>query len=51
MMEQAKILVAADGPQAVRAVQEQHFDLMILDIVMDGMDEFQVISQFRNLGI
>lgn len=49
--EGMSITEAADGPQAVRAVQEQRFDLVILDIVMDGMDGFQVINQFRNLGI
>lgn len=49
--EGMSISEAANGPQAVRAVQEQHFDLVILDIVMDGMDGFQVINQFRNLGI
>lgn len=49
--EGMSITEAVDGPQAVRAVQEQRFDLVILDIVMDGMDGFQVINQFRNLGI
>lgn len=49
--EGMSITEAADGPQAVRAVQERRFDLVILDIVMDGMDGFQVINQFRNLGI
>lgn len=49
--EGMSISEAANGPQAVRAVQDQHFDLVILDIVMDGMDGFQVINQFRNLGI
>ena len=42
---------AANGPDAIRMVQSQHFDLMILDIVMDGMDGFQVIHQIRSLGI
>lgn len=49
--EGMSITEAANGPQAVRAAQEQRFDLVILDIVMDGMDGFQVINQFRNLGI
>ena len=31
--------------------QEQSFDLMLLDIVMDGMDGFQVIRTLRDLGI
>lgn len=49
--EGMSIAEASDGPGAVRAAQAQQFDLVILDIVMDGMDGFQVINQLRNLGI
>lgn len=44
-------LQAASGVQALDMVGSQHFDLIILDIVMDGMDGFQVIRQIRGLGI
>lgn len=49
--EGMSITEAASGPEAVRIAQTQRFDLVILDIVMDGMDGFQVIHQLRNLGI
>ena len=39
---------ASNGPDALRMVQGQPFDLMILDIVMDG---FQVIRTLRDQGI
>ena len=42
---------ASNGPDALRIAQEQSFDLMLLDIVMDGMDGFQVIRTLRDLGI
>ena len=42
---------ASNGPDALRMAQEQSFDLMLLDIVMDGMDGFQVIRTLRDLGI
>ena len=42
---------ASNGPDALRMAQEQSFDLMILDIVMDGMDGFQVIRTLRDQGI
>lgn len=42
---------ASNGLEAVRIVQNQQFDLIILDLVMEGMDGFQVIRQLRDLGI
>ena len=42
---------ASNGPDALRMAQEQSFDLMLLDIVMDGMDGFQVIRTLRDMGI
>lgn len=44
-------LQAESGVQAIDMVCSQHFDLIILDIVMDGMDGFQVIRQIRSQGI
>lgn len=41
----------SNGPDAIQMVQNQAFDLIILDIVMDGMDGFQVIHQIRDLEI
>ena len=42
---------ASSGAEAIAAVQAQSFDLIILDIIMDGMDGFQVVGRLRELGI
>lgn len=44
-------LEASNGPDAIQMIQNQKFDLIILDIVMDGMDGFQVIHHIRSLGV
>ncbi len=44
-------LEAANGPDAIALLQEQDFDLIILDIIMKGMDGFHVIHQIRSMGI
>ena len=45
------IVEAEDGIDAVRMAMAQTFDLIILDIIMEGMDGFQVIHQLRSRGI
>lgn len=42
---------AASGPEALKLVQSRTFNLIILDIIMDEMDGFQVISRMRDLGV
>ena len=42
---------ASSGAEALDMVQKHSFDLIILDIIMDGMDGFQVVGQLRELGI
>ena len=42
---------ACCGIDAVRMAQAQPFSLILLDLVMDGMDGFQVIHQLRGHGI
>ncbi len=49
--EGMSIAEAANGLDAVRMAQAQRFDLIILDIIMEGMDGFQVIRQLRSCGI
>jgi DNA-binding response OmpR family regulator len=44
-------LEAANGPDAIALLQEQDFNLIILDIIMKGMDGFHVIHQIRSMGI
>ena len=41
------IIKASDGLEAIRAVQSQHIDLVILDIMMPGIDGYEVTRQIR----
>lgn len=38
---------AADGIQALKAVREQEFDIVLLDVMMPGMDGFAVCRAIR----
>ncbi|HOW58314.1 MAG TPA: response regulator [Candidatus Omnitrophota bacterium] len=40
--------VAASGPEALRFLAERHYDLVITDIRMPGMDGLQVIQAVRD---
>lgn len=42
---------ASSGAEAVKLVSTRHFDLVLLDIIMEGMDGFQVVHQIRSLGL
>jgi DNA-binding response OmpR family regulator len=42
---------AGGGAEALRLLQEESFDLIILDISMEGIDGFTVINQMRGLGL
>ena len=39
--------VAMDGEQAVRLLNEQHFDMVLLDIEMPVMDGLQTLKRIR----
>jgi DNA-binding response OmpR family regulator len=39
--------VACDGFQALRLFHQMHFDLVILDVMMPGMDGFEVLKSIR----
>ncbi len=43
----ASVEVAASGEQALAALREQHFDAITLDILMPGMDGFDVLRTIR----
>lgn len=49
--EGMSIVEASNGLEAVRLAKAQPFDLIILDIIMEGMDGFQVIHQLRSEGL
>ncbi|MDF2595180.1 MAG: response regulator with CheY-like receiver domain and winged-helix DNA-binding domain [Clostridia bacterium] len=42
---------ASSGEEAVRLLQENKYDLVILDIMMNGMDGFEVVQAIRGKGI
>ncbi len=46
-MEEYEVVTAADGREAIRAFQEQHFDLVVLDVMLPEIDGFQVCEQIR----
>ena len=43
-----EVLVAQDGFEALREIQDQIPDAMILDIMMPGIDGFEVCERLRN---
>ena len=42
---------ASSGEQALERVKHKHFDLILLDVNMHGMDGFEVVQQLRGRGI
>ena len=41
------VWLAGDGHEALAALEQDHFDLMLLDVHMPGCDGFQVIEELR----
>ncbi len=41
------ITIASDGPECLEKVETEKFDLILLDLVMPGMDGFQVLEKLR----
>ncbi|MFT3932441.1 MAG: response regulator transcription factor [Chitinophagaceae bacterium] len=46
-LEGYQVVSAMDGMQAVKALQNQYFDLMILDIMLPEMDGIEVLESIR----
>lgn len=46
-LEGYQVVSAMDGMQALRALQNQYFDLMILDIMLPEMDGIEVLETIR----
>jgi two-component system alkaline phosphatase synthesis response regulator PhoP len=46
-LENYEVIQAASGREAIRLFNEQHFDLLILDVMLPEMDGFQVCEQIR----
>jgi two-component system, OmpR family, alkaline phosphatase synthesis response regulator PhoP len=45
-----RVTTVADGPAALKAVEEENFDLMILDIMLPGMSGYAVCEKLREEG-
>lgn len=39
--------IASDGEEALRKIEQQHFDLFILDIMLPGIDGYEVCRRIR----
>lgn len=42
------ITVASDGEECLKKTKTENFDLILLDLVMPGMDGFQVLEKLRS---
>ena len=45
------VVQAESGPEALKAVSENSFALILLDLNMHGMDGFEVINEIRSRGM
>lgn len=46
-LEGYEVIDAREGKQALKYTQEQHFDLLILDVMLPELDGFQICEQVR----
>ncbi len=46
-LEGYEVVTASTGKKALRAIKEQHFDLIILDIMLPEVDGYQIAEQTR----
>jgi len=46
-LEDYEVVTAEDGRKAIKHFNEQHFDLIVLDIMLPEIDGFQVCEQIR----
>jgi len=45
-----EVVTASDGNRAVELVKQQEFDLVLLDVMMPGLDGFEVSRTFQREG-
>jgi len=46
----ANVVLAENGVQALKAIKKNRPHVVVSDIVMDGMDGFELLRQIRELG-
>ena len=46
-LENYEVVTASDGKMALKYFQEQHFDLILLDVMLPEIDGFEVCEQIR----
>lgn len=46
-LENFEVVATSNGKDAIRIFQEQHFDLIILDVMLPEIDGFQICEQIR----
>jgi len=49
--EVTQVVEASGGQEAMDLLRAEPFDLMLLDLLMPGVDGFQVLTRMKNLGI
>ncbi len=49
--ESYRVLTAPGGVEALRILEEEKVDAMLLDVKMAGMDGFEVLDRIRQLGL
>lgn len=47
--EDYNIVTAKDGKEALDTIQSQHFDLILLDVMMPGKSGIEVLAEIRSL--
>ena len=46
-MEDYEVVTTGNGREAIKFFQEQHFDLLVLDVMLPEIDGFQICEQVR----
>lgn len=46
-MEEYEMVTTGNGKEALKIINEQHFDLLILDVMLPDVDGFQICEQVR----